>query len=1193
MFKEFFVRELRGALSQPMVYIFLLLYALLSFGAVASDNVQIGGAIGNIHKNAPHIITVFVTVLSIFGLLFAAAFFNNAALRDFNNQFHEILFSTPLSKASYFFGRFCGAFILATLPFVGIYLGAWLATLISPAVGWLDADRLGPMPWGTALHTFLIFVLPNMFFGGAIIFWLAHRFRSTVVSFVGALLVIVAYLVTGTLMSDVDNESLAALTDPFGIRTYSVYSRYFTPFEKNTLSPVLGGLILQNRLIWIGAALLLTALSYFSFSTKERRAIFKKKEKRQTRQHSPVPAVQPGAEPVFNLSTTLQQFISFFSTSLRSIIKSTVFKILFLFAAILVISSMVGGFEYYGLQSYPVTYKMMEMVNGNTSLFVMIILVFFSGELVWRDRMNHIDEVVNATPHASFSSLSAKVLALVSVSVILYLFFIVLAILYQVIMGFTQIELPVYLGTLVFDALPGFILYSMLFVFIQVVINNRYIGYFISVLFLFILDLVWLAMDVQSNMINFGGNPDLTYSDMNGFGAGFTGALWFNSYWFLFGLLLLMTAGLFMNRNATASGKDRRRQVRKNFTPRFATALAVALGLWVATAGFVYYNSQVLNSYDTSDEQEEMQAEYEKKYKQYEDYRQPKLVAVNYFIDIFPEKRDLLARAEITLQNKSSQPIDSLFYTVDADWEFEIKIPGGTLSFYDEELGFQIYTLAEPLDTNATLKIEVISNYITKGFENSVGNRSIAANGTFFNNAAILPAMGYRENYEILDKNDRRKYDLAPKKRIPELVENCGAPCMVNYLSDGASDWVDVETVISTSADQVAIAPGKLMKEWEQEGRNYFRYKVEQRSQDFYSFMSARYEVARRKWKGINLEVYYDPQHNYNVEMMLDAIQKSLEYYIENFGPYYHRQARIIEFPRYASFAQAFPGTMPYSEELGFVIDLEDETDNNVIDAVIAHEMAHQWWAHQEIPAKMQGGTMLTESFAEYSALMVMKQQADDMKMKNFLKYDFDRYLRGRSTESIKEVPLYKVENQGYIHYGKGALILYALQDYIGEDSVNAALRDFLAEFRYAEPPYPNSYDFLKYLEPRVPDSLHYLVEDWFKKITLYDFRLKEAQLRELDNGRYAVDLEIEAAKIYADTIGNETRLSPNDWVDIGLYADEDEEKLLTVKRVKFDKEKMTFSLTTDQKPAKAAIDPHRLLIERIVDDNVKGVSEG
>ncbi len=357
--------------------------------------------------------------------------------------------------------------------------------------------------------------------------------------------------------------------------------------------------------------------------------------------------------------------------------------------------------------------------------------------------------------------------------------------------------------------------------------------------------------------------------------------------------------------------------------------------------------------------------------------------------------------------------------------------------------------------------------------------------------------------------------------------------------------------------------------------------------------MSAQYEVAREKYNDIDIEVYYDAKHSVNIPKMIDAVRKSFAYYEENFGPYYHKQARILEFPRYSTFAQAFPGTMPYSESFGFITDLEDENENNVVEAVIAHEMAHQWWAHQEIPALMQGATMLTESFSEYSSLMVMKKanKGDDIKMKNFLKYDFNRYLRGRSSEVEKELPLYKVENQTYIHYGKGSVILYALQDYIGEDSLNSALSSFLSDYAYAEPPYPTTLDFLDYLEPRVPDSLQYLITDWFKEITLYDFRLKDATANKRSDGKYDISFDIEAYKMYADTIGNETNQPLDEWVDLGFYADSDEEILQDWKRVRINNENTKITLIADSLPAKAAIDPRRMLIERVINDNVKTIS--
>ena len=77
-----------------------------------------------------------------------------------------------------------------------------------------------------------------------------------------------------------------------------------------------------------------------------------------------------------------------------------------------------------------------------------------------------------------------------------------------------------------------------------------------------------------------------------------------------------------------------------------------------------------------------------------------------------------------------------------------------------------------------------------------------------------------------------------------------------------------------------------------------------------------------REWNGIDIAVYYHPGHEWNVGKMLHAVRQSLIYYSQAFGPYPHKQARIIEFPRIADFAQAFPGTMPYSEGAGFVANL-------------------------------------------------------------------------------------------------------------------------------------------------------------------------------------------------------------------------------------------------------------------------------
>lgn len=1190
MFKTFFLSELKYTLKQPMVYIFMFIIGLLEFGATVSDNVQIGGAIGNVNINSPYTLTIHVTVWCIFSLLMAAAFFNNAALRDHNNEFNEILFTTPLSKPGYFFGRFFGALFISTLPIIGAFIGLIIGYWLNLANEWVDPERFGPFFLKAFVNNYLLFILPNMFLAGTVIFAMANKWKSTIISFVGGLVIIVAYIIAGSFSSDVDNETVAALTDMFAVNTYQIETKYFTPIEKNTIIPGFSGLLLYNRLIWISVGLVILALSYFSFSFKQKNKKVKK-EKTKTSKIETIFAL-PKLNPSFNRTTNWQQFKSFFFTNFLSIIKSVTFKILFLFCVIILVADLAGGFEYFGLQSYPVTYKLVDSINDNTNIFIIIIVIFFSGELIWRDRDYKINEVIDATAHTSFISMVAKALSLVSIATILNLFFIIIGVLYQLLNGFTRIEFDVYLLDFLYSNLPFFFVFGAISILIQVLASNKYIGYFIGVLVLFGLNIILNVFDIYTNMMDVAVTPSVQYSDMNSFGPGLKGALWFNLYWCLFAVIGLLVAGALWNRGSKSSLLSRIKTAKKEVPKSYRGLIIGSAVAWIAVAAFVYYNTQVLNPYYSGDTQEQLAVDYEKTYSKYRDIASPKITNTKYFIDIFPNERSVMVKADVEMTNATNKPLDSIHIYGQEDWNMTLNIPNAKPVFKDSTYLFTIYKLTPALQPGDTITVKLENNYVTKGFSNGRGNINIINNGTFINNGSILPTMGYNEGLEINDKNTRKKYDLPEKERTPELTAGVTELHMGNYLSGEQGDFINVETIISTTKDQTAIAPGSLIKTWEENDRKYFHYKIDTPSLNFYSFISAKYEIAKRKWNGVDIEIYHDKKHTVNIDMMLDAVQRSLEYYTKNFGPYYHKQARIIEFPRYANFAQAFPGTMPYSESFGFITNLEDETDNNVIDFVIAHEMGHQWWAHQVIGAEMQGGTMLSESFSQYSANMTMKGiTPNPMDMRKFLKYDHDRYLSGRSGERLKEVPLYKVEDQAYIHYGKGSAILYALQDYIGEDKVNNAMKSFLEEYRYNAPPYPSTHDFLRHLEPQVPDSLNYLITDWFKEITLYDNRLKEATYKKLDNGKYQVKLDIESYKIKSDSLGNETRVPINDWIDVGFFMDSDEEKLYEQRRLKFNKEKSSLTIELDSLPAKAAIDPRHILIDRVFKDNIKGLS--
>ena len=371
---------------------------------------------------------------------------------------------------------------------------------------------------------------------------------------------------------------------------------------------------------------------------------------------------------------------------------------------------------------------------------------------------------------------------------------------------------------------------------------------------------------------------------------------------------------------------------------------------------------------------------------------------------------------------------------------------------------------------------------------------------------------------------------------------------------------------------------------------------------NFYSIVSARYEVLRDQWhstidsldKNIDLEIYYHQGHEYNLDIMMNAMKKSFDYFNEHFSVYPYEQMRIMEYPRYTEFAQSFPGTVPYSEALGFMLDIDDEKDVDIPFFVTAHEVAHQWWGLHLVAANVKGKHMILESLAQYSALMVFKQEYSDEKVQQFLQLELDRYLQGRKRETKAEVPLDLVENEAHIYYSKGAINMYALQDYISEDSFNLALGRFIEDWNSIDGPlqknnYPTTLDLLSYFKEVTPDTLQYLLTDLFETITIFENEAIQANYESLPNNQYKVELNIKAEKYQVDDAGLEISIPINDWIDIGVYARgaNGKEELIYLEKHKILKTESTIEIILDRLPIRAGIDPLCKLIDKKIDNNL------
>ena len=1188
MFFQIFLFELRYWLRQPIVYIFFLINTLLVFGATSSDDIVIGGSTGNVHKNAPYVVEFFFANLTLVCLLMITAFFNSAAARDFSEKTSQIFFTTPMKKRDYLLGRFAGALLVSIIPFLGVSFGSFLGSMMP----WLDADRVGPTYWSAHVDGLLVFVLPNLLFAGSVIFCIAALTRSTMMSFVGTLGLLVGYIVSMSLIEDIENESLGAMLDPFGFRTFMVATKYWTVDDRNTLSMGLEGLLLMNRLVWMGVGVAVFVFTFFKFSFADAA-----RPGKQKMVEAPVAMVRPNelktVQPEFGVFWSLKQLISQLRIETISLVKNVAFLVILLFGILnLSLSLYYATSIGYGLTVFPVTYNMIDTVRGSFFLFIAAIITFYSGAIVWKERESKVNDIYDALPYPDWLPVVSKTLALALTVLFLLLIGCIVGMVKQYASGFTDIRPSVYFTELVLNDGLSFLNVIALSVFIHSVVNHRYLGYFLFVVVLIANNFIWPALDIQSKLAIFNSTPSLTYSDMNGFGP-FLRPVWsFSTYWLLFSLILLIGSLLYWVRGRELDFGIRTRlawQRMKSVGP----SLISLTGLWLVCGAWLFYNTKVINTYQTTDQQELAQVNYEKKYKQYETRIQPRTTALDYKIELYPERRALEVSCKQVLKNKNKAAIDTLFFTLPPTYSSVIDLPGAQLLLMDTVHKFAMYRLDKSLLPGDSLVMNLSMKYHPRGIENDVSITSIVDNGTFFNNADILPQIGYQSAYELTSKNKRKEHDLPQRIRMPRLSED-PSKRMNTYLSNN-SDWVHVRSIFGTSGDQIAIAPGSMRRQWNENGRNYFEYELDHPSVNFYSFMSARYEVRKKLYNGISLEVYFDPRHPYNVDKMLMSMEKSIDYYSANFGPYKHKQARIIEFPRYASFAQAFPGTMPYSEGIGFIANLEDPEDIDMVTYIVAHEMGHQWWAHQVAGADMQGATLLSESLSQYSALMVMERMYGKEQMHKFLKYEMDEYLSSRGSEAEKECPLVEVENQGYIHYQKGSVVLYYLREMIGESGVNASLKELVDRFAYQGPPYPNSLELVSRLEAQTPDSLRYLIDDLFRKITLFDNRAIEATTIATDGG-YKTTLKVQAAKMYADSLGRETPAELVDWIDVGVFAEPEEGKkygkALEVKRVKITDKEQVFTFFTNEKPYQAGIDPYYYIVDRVPDDNLKKVTE-
>jgi ABC-2 type transport system permease protein len=1154
----------------------------------------VGG--GNVLFNAPHALIVSHQLSSLLFLFIGAAFVSNVIVRDDQTGFGPIVRSTRITKFDYLFGRFLGAFAAGALLMSAVTLGAWVGTLMPFA----EQEMIGPNRLSGFAYGYGLFALPNALIISAILFALATATRSTAGTFIGVVGLLIIYLVSQKIMEGQSQPlSFRALVDPLGMSAYMASSRYFTAAELNAGTVPVTSLMIQSRLLWVGVALALLALTYRLFRFAEP-GLSRRQQRRLRRQEAAEALAATAApfarlpEPRFGARAAFAQFIARAGMEARFILRSPTFLILLLIAFAFTFPGLLTASGWMGIALYPLTFVSIPIVEASFDTVLIIVATYYGGELVWRERERKVHEIIDSTPLPAWALMLPKMLGLALVLVATLLVGLGVSILVQLIEGGVEIALGEYLFWYLLPGAVDAFLIAALAVFVSALSPSKYAGWGVMLIYIVLL-FFGPSFGLEHPIFIYGSVPAMPLSDLAGTGYSAGAAWWFRLFWAAAAILLLIAVHLLWPRGTEQRLKPRLRRLPGRLTGGTGLATAAAAALFVSTGAWIVYNTLILNDFRTSADTQSYLAEYEKRFFRYATLPQPTVRHVELNVALYPGEARIEVSGRYRLVNETGAAIDRVHIRLmNRDLDLvALDLPAARLESGDEAFAYRVYRLDVPMRPGEARILAFRTRRQQLGFRASGTESSLAPNGTDLNTLELTPRIGMSDVGLIEEPSLRRKLGLPERAPFPRL----GDLAATRVVPSGDASWTTADITLSTVADQIPVAPGRRVSERVENGRRIVRFVSDTPIKNHFSFQSGRYAVRTETHDGVEHSIYHHPAHHWNVGRMMRAMRASIDYYRAAFGPYQFDHVRIVERPGLGG-GQAFPGSIDVGEGI-FAMDLRNPYEIDMVTMLTAHELAHQYWGHHVLGARMQGASLLYESLSQYSALMVMERIHGEAQIRRFLQFQLDRYLSGRRTQVRAEQPLVSVApSQDHIAYGKGAMALYLLQQRIGEAAMNRALRRYADRYRFTTAPYPRSLDLIDFLrqEARAPEQ-QTLITDLFERITIYDLKVGQPTAVRRPDGRWDVTVPVEASKAYADAQGNERPARLAEPIEIGLFTAEPgspdfasgDVLRMELRPIRSGRQVLRF--VADRRPTHAGIDAYNLYIDRDSADNVAPVT--
>ena len=1120
----------------------------------------------DVHRNSPYITSYIIALFSQISILSVIILSAQVLLREQDANFQQVLYSTPVEKNKLLMSRFFFIAMVASLLFLLFVLGLMAGHIIP----WTSKDEQGPFNAWYYIQPFLLYALPNTMLCTAVICLMGWMSKNKLMIYLSGLLVYVVYIIVAIfsnspLMATASPVSDAAMAnaariDPFGLAALYEQTKYWSAVERNTQLTALAGNLLFNRVMWmlVAVVFIFTGTRYYRFSVNSKKIIKRKAgkaEKEATSFHFKTVKADAGSAV-----HSLQTIFSFIKIDLKSIIKGIPFLLLCMLWIFLL------GMEIYGSieagvrlpERYATTALMVNIILKTMPFFCLLAILFYSNELVWRSKNVHIDALENSTAVNRSMVFLSKLISLSAIPLALTFLSIITGNAFQVMYGYSHIDYILYGSLFYLLTLPMFLCLCIV-MSIQLYFKNKYTGIVAATLFVLVTNSsIGKMIGFRNPLFRIGNSYEKLYSEMSGFAG----------YLVPFSWSIFYAAGLALAALLLAGNKWNKKSKWK------MVAAGVAICMIIISAGYISYQDAFLHPRESKKERLQWQQDYEQLYRKYQHIPQPVVNTIQTQVALFPGEQRYEVKGMYLLQNKTQQPMDSFLLYFDRDcMEQWLEVSTATLIKKDERFGHYLYRFNKSLAPQDSFKIGFRFSYAWNGFKGHQPFNAIVQNGSFMRISNYFPVIGYQSGNEMEDEPTRKERHMGAASTLPEPGDETQP-----------HHFIQLDMQLSTVAGQTAIGVGELIRQWETKGRNYFYYATTYPIPFRFGIASAHYAVQRSSYNGKSLEVYYHPSHAENVDSLIAGAKRTLAYCEKNFGPYPFNSIRFAEISSYTKgFAgTAYPAAIFMTEDMVFHTNIKKSRLVNVIGELTAHELAHQWWGGNMMqPANKKGRSVLTESLAMYTELMLNKQLADSATILNTVKMYKGFYFSEQGVRT--ENPLYKaLPGETFLNYYKGLVAMYQLQLLLGEENVNFVLKKLLTRHTYPSSP-ASTTDLLNELYLTSNAAQKKYIDDLFRRVITHDIKIRTTSVKKLQDNNYVLGFDIDVSTYNA---GIKTVANPGDSMEVAIYHDAGRD-IVTLPVIN---NKVTGKIEVHYLPKKIEADPRMKLMDAFDEDNIKAL---